>query len=232
MSSLVVIKSISNGLKVFLDKNADFDSICRELSTKISESRGFFKGAKIAVSFEERTISFEEEKRLIDAMEEAGDMTVLYSIGKDSESGESVARVVNRSFNEDSEGNCFGRLYTGSLKKGERLESEAGIIIMGDIEPGATLLSKGSIVVLGGIYGSAIVESSDEEHKYFIAASDISAERIRIGKFHYYSKEKAKWLIKPKMQPKICYCKEGTVTVEPISSDSLRRLCETVCDED
>ncbi|MBP5152172.1 MAG: septum site-determining protein MinC, partial [Lachnospiraceae bacterium] len=72
MSSLVVIKSISNGLKVFLDKNADFDSICRELSTKISESRGFFKGAKIAVSFEERTISFEEEKRLIDAMEEAG----------------------------------------------------------------------------------------------------------------------------------------------------------------
>jgi septum site-determining protein MinC len=232
MSSLVVIKSISNGLKVFLDKNADFESICRELSEKISQSKGFFKGAKIAVSFEERTISFEEEKQLIDIMEDSGDMTVLYSIGKDSESGESVARVVNRSFNEDSEGNCFGRLYTGSLKKGERLESEAGIVVMGDIEPGATLLSKGSIVVLGGIYGSAIVEASDDESKYFIAASDISAERIRIGKYHYYTKEKAKWLIKPKMQPKICYCRDGIVTVEPVSSDSLRRLSETVCDED
>ena len=231
MSSLVVIKSISNGLKVFLDKNADFDSLCKELSSKISESKGFFKGAKIAVSFDERTLSFEEEKILIDTMEDAGDMKVLYSIGKDSESGESVARVVNRSFNEDSEGNCFGKLYTGSLKKGERLESESGIVIMGDIEPGATLLSKGSIVVLGGIYGSAIVESSDEEHKYFIAASDISAERIRIGKFHYYPKEKAKWLIKPKMQPKICFCKEGSVIVEPVSTESLRRLCETVCSE-
>ncbi len=230
MNSNVTIKSFTNGLKVFMDSKVDFNSIVEEIKSKIGDSKGFFKGAKIAVSFEGRDISFEEERLLMDTMEDAGEMTILYSIGKGFDSSESVARVVNRSLNDDSGSNCFGKLYTGSLKKGERLETENGIVLLGDIEPGATLISGGSIVVLGGIYGTAVCEAEDEK-RHFIAAGNLSAERIRIGKYHLFTKEKPRWVIKPKMQAKICYCEDEQVVVAPVSTESLRKLCEKICGE-
>lgn len=228
MKSNVMIKSFSNGLKVFLDKDADLETLVKEISTKFIESRGFFKGSRIAITFEGRVLSSEEEKLLIETMETAGDMTVLYVLGTDTETNESVARVVSRSMNEENAGNGFGKLYTGSLKKGERLESESGIVVLGDVEPGAVLMSKGSILVLGGIYGTCVCEADESESKHFIAASNLSPERIRIGKYHLTVKEKPKWVIRPKMQSKICFCENEELIMAPISSESLRRLCEII----
>ncbi|MCR5278827.1 MAG: septum site-determining protein MinC [Lachnospiraceae bacterium] len=228
MKSKVVIKSFPNGLKVSLDPECTFIDILKEISDKLIESKGFFKGSKTAITFEGRALSPEEEKQLIDTMETAGDMTVLYTIETNPETLESVAKVVTRSMNEENVGNCFGKLYTGSLKKGERLETESGIIIVGDIEPGAALISKGSIVVLGGIYGTCVCEAEDSESKHFIAASNLSPERIRIGKFHLTPKERPKWVIRPKMQSKICYCENEEIVMEPISTDSLKKLCSII----
>ncbi len=226
MSSKVMIKSIPNGLKIFLDKDEKIDALVEELAAKIRDSKGFFKGARIAISFEDRVLSSEEEKELITAMEDAGEMTVLYSIGKSEELDMNVARVVNRSMNEDTSGHCFGKLYTGSLKKGERLETETGIIVAGDIEPGATLVSKGNVIVLGGIYGTCLIETEeDEEYGMFIAAGNISAERLKIGRFFMASKDKPHWVIKPKMQAKLCFCENEQLLSLPVSSDSLSRLC-------
>ena len=105
MKSNVMIKSFSNGLKVFLDKDADLETLVKEISTKFIESRGFFKGSRIAITFEGRVLSSEEEKLLIETMETAGYMTVLYVLGTDTETNESVARVVSRSMNEENAGN-------------------------------------------------------------------------------------------------------------------------------
>ena len=228
MNSHVVIKSFPNGLKIFLDKDVEFEALVKEISAKFIESKGFFKGSKIAISFEDRDLTAEEEIDLIDAMETAGDMTVLYVIGTAPDTHESVAKVVSRSMHEENAGNCFGKLYTGSLKKGERLESESGIVVVGDIEPGATLIAKGSVVVLGGIYGNCVCEAEDSESKHFIAASNISPERIRIGKYHVTPKERPKWVIRPKMQSKICYCENDEIVMEPITSESLRKLCSLI----
>ena len=216
MSSKVMIKSIPNGLKIFLDKDEKIEALTEELSAKIRDSKGFFKGARIAISFEDRVLSSEEEKELI-------------SIGKSEELDMNVARVVNRSMNEDTSGHCFGKLYTGSLKKGERLETETGIIVAGDIEPGATLVSKGSVIVLGGIYGTCLIETEeDEEYDKFIVAGNISAERLKIGRFFMASKDKPHWVIKPKMQAKLCFRENEQLLSLPVSSDSLSRLCSLI----
>ncbi len=227
-----MIKSFPNGLKVFLDRDEQFDVLVRELSSKIADSKGFFKGSRIAISFEDRKLSAEEEKILVETMETAGDMTILYVLGTDNEMNENVARVVSRSMNDDTDGKgCFGKLYTGSLHKGERLEAESGIVLLGDVEPGAVLTAHGSIVVIGGIYGTCICEVEDNEHRYFIAASNLSPERIKIGGCYVTPREKPRWVIRPRMQSRICYCEGDAIVMEPVSPDSLKKLCELIGQE-
>lgn len=229
MSSYVTIKSYPNGLKVFLSEECSFDDLKNELSEKFSASKNFFKDSKIAVSFEERLLSFDEEKELVSIMEQAGALTVMYIIGKDEETSAAFSKAVEHPMNGDLDFSYFGKLYTSSLKKGEHIEIESGVVILGDVEPGASIIAKGSIVILGGLYGSATV-SNDEDlaSEYFIAANDISAERIKICGKKYISHEKAKWLIKPKMQSKIAYVVNDEIVLENISSDVLSTVCKKI----
>ncbi|MEI3166957.1 MAG: septum site-determining protein MinC, partial [Lachnospiraceae bacterium] len=44
--------------------------------------------------------------------------------------------------------------YRGDLHRGESLESEASIVIIGDVRHGARVSAKGNIIVLGQLRGS------------------------------------------------------------------------------
>ena len=49
----------------------------------------------------------------------------------------------------------------------------------------------------------------------------MSPEKLKIGDFRYFSKEKARWGIKPKVQPKIAYVKDNQIVSEPITKELL-----------
>ena len=226
MNSNVYIKSYSNGLKVQLSDTCSFNELVSEIEVKFAESKNFFKGSKIAVSFEGRKLSFEEEKQIIKIMEQTSEMTVLYVIGKDDETALNYAKVVDRSLcaNASTPDKTFGNLYIGTLRSDERYETDEGVVVLGDIEPGATLIAAGNIVVIGGIYGSVQIKTYENLENYFIAASDISCEKIKIGDFRYHSKEKSKWLIRPKMNPKIAYYNGNQIYLENVSKETLTFL--------
>lgn len=228
MASKVMIKSYTNGLKVFLDSESKFDEILAEVDKTFSESQKFFKGSKIAVSFEGRTLTIDEEKAIINSMESNGGLKVVYIIGKDSETNENFQKALDHLPTISEESSMFGKLYCDSIKKGEHITTESGVVILGDIQPGGSIIASGNIVVLGGIYGTAICDVTDNQEKYFIAAMDISAEKIKIGDFRYVSKEKSKWVIKPKMQAKLACVNNDQVMVSPISTESLNDLCKKI----
>lgn len=228
MASKVLIKSYTNGLKVFIDKEGDFSEIVSEVKSIFSESRKFFKGSTIAVSFEERILTSEEERILINVMEENGDLKVAYIIGKDAETNEYFQKVLDHIAPLPEDSGVFGKVYYDTIKKGDHITSERGVVVLGDIQPGASLIASGNIVVLGGIYGTVICDGNDEANKYFIAAMDMSAEKIKIGDCKYTSKEKSKWVIKPKMQPKIAYVSQDQVIVDNISSEVLTKLSKSI----
>lgn len=221
----VMMKSYQNGLKIFLDENASFEDIINEVNDKFEQSKKFFKNSKIAVSFEGRSLTYEEEILLVSAMEKSGELSVVYIVGKDAETNEYFQKALEHAVSSEGNEASFGKLYCNSLKKGEHLETESGVIILGDVEPGASIIAKGSIVILGGLYGAAVCNVIENEEKYFIAAMDVSCERLKIGSKKYFSLEKAKWLIKPKMQAKIAYINEGNILLDSISSDTLKKIC-------
>lgn len=223
MISNVCIKSFKNGLKIFLNEDCSFEEINNELSTKFLESQDFFKGGRIAVSFEGRLLSDSEEKILVKSIEENGKLTVLYIVGKDDKTKETFLKTVEKPV-KDYSGLNVGKIITGSLKKGERIDTENSVVVLGDVEPGASIVSKGNIIVLGGIYGTAVIDPEQSPDKCFIAASDVSAELIKIGGYKYYSKERPKWVVKPKMVSKVAFVQNHQVTLEPISRDILKIL--------
>ena len=60
---------------------------------------------------------------------------------------------------------------------------------------------------------------------HFVAALEMSPEKLKIGDFKYFTKEKGtRWSIKPKVQPKIAYVREERVVIDSITKELLSEL--------
>lgn len=49
----------------------------------------------------------------------------------------------------------------------------------------------------------------------------MSPEKLKIGDFKYHAKEKSKWGIKPKVQPKIAYVKNKKIVMDSLTKELL-----------
>lgn len=212
----ITIKSFSNGIKVFIDSEASFDEILSEVNKKFTESAGFFKNSKLAVSLEGRSLSEEEERQIINAMESCASMSVLYIIGKDDESAISYKKNIEKPYFETDNYSQSCEIYKGNVKKNIVLDFSSSVIIVGDVEPGACVKSTNDIIILGGLYGSAYA-GTDAANSSFVFSAELSPERLLIGPYRYITKEKPFWSIKPKYQNKIAYVSENKVVVDACS---------------
>ena len=80
-------------------------------------------------------------------------------MGKDEELDRFYSKAVN-AFVRMQE-NASAQFYRGTLRRGQMLETESGIIILGDVEAGASVISTGSIVVLGALRGNAYISGKE-----------------------------------------------------------------------
>lgn len=68
MSQSVTIKSNKYGINLVLDPEIGFDELLKDVVEKFKASSTFFKNAKLALSFEGRKLSEEEEQQIISAL--------------------------------------------------------------------------------------------------------------------------------------------------------------------
>lgn len=224
MKNAVIIKSFPNGLSIFLDSELPFPQLLEEIAMKFRESANFFKDASMVLSFEGRELSDQEERQIADTITSNSRLNIVCIIGKNEETDKIYVRALQQlSFHQEVLENA-GQFYKGTLKDGQILETENSIIVLGDVYPGACVISSKDIVVLGGLFGKAYAGGNGEEG-HFVAALEMSPEKLKIGDFRYKNSEKqSKWPIKPKIQPKIAYVKDARVILEPITKELLSDL--------
>ncbi len=224
MKNAVIIKSFPNGLSIFLDSELPFSQLLEEIAMKFRESANFFKDASMVLSFEGRELSDQEERQIADTISANSRLNIVCIMGKDEETDKNYVRALQQlSFHQEVLENA-GQFYKGTLKDGQILETENSIIVLGDIYPGACVISSKDIVVLGGLYGQAYGGGNGEEG-HFVAALEMSPEKLKIGDFKYKISEKqSKWSIRPKIQPKIAFVKDARVIIEPITKELLSDL--------
>ena len=85
-----------------------------------------------------------------------------------------------------------GQFYRGSLKDGQILETEGDIVILGSVEEGAKIISTKDIIVLGRLAGNAYAGGDGRDH-HFIAALEMTPQKLKIGDFKYKTKESRLW---------------------------------------
>lgn len=221
MKQSVIIKSFPNGIVLHLSEADTFEEILQETAIRFRESRDFFKDARMALSIKGRKLTEEEENALLNVISENSDIHILCLVSDDEDTDRMFVKAISETdFSEDGNGNSAGQFYKGTLKNGEVLETESSIVILGDVYPGSAIISARDIIVLGGLYGEAYAGGNGSDGHY-VAALEMSPEKLKIGDFKYHAKEKSKWSIRPKVQPKIAYVKNNKIVMDSLTKELL-----------
>ncbi len=229
MSQAVIIKSNKYGIHLILDKDISFQALLDAVVEKFKESEKFFKGAKLAISFEGRTLTPEQEMALIDAVTANTDIEILCIVDNDPKHEEYIRQQIEACQASVQQPYMDGstQFYRGTLRSGQTIESESGIVVVGDVNPGATVMANGSIVVLGAVKGNVCAGLGGDESS-FIVALDMDPIQIRIGNIlakspdKPFGRKKVKRKVKEaSMNPQIAYTKDGTICIEPLTKELL-----------
>ncbi len=225
MKNSVIIKSLPSGIVLHLDAELPFEQLLLDIAVKFKESSRFFKDATMALSFKGRLLSEEEEKQILDVISENSDIHIACLVGEDEETQRQFVKALSQSgFSSEESIGSEGQFYRGTLKNGQMLETESSIVILGDVYPGSAIVSAKNIIVLGGLYGEAYA-GGNGDMRHYVAALEMSPEKLKIGDFKYISKEKtSKWSIKPKVQPKIAYVKNNKIVMDSLTKELLGEL--------
>lgn len=178
MKDPVLIKSNRYGICIYFDPDLPFQDLLLAAVDKFSASAAFFDHARMAVQFEGRTFTKEEQQRMTSAIEEAAKIVILCLVEENTPTERFHRRILEESL--DRLWDRDGLFYRGTLRRKQILESEKSIVIIGDVEAGAAVVSKGSVVVTGTVYGSVTAGASGDRGSV-IAARSMRPQRLRIG---------------------------------------------------
>lgn len=219
MNNSVVIKGNKYGIIVVLSPEVPFDELKLLVAEKFRESSKFFENAKMAISFEGRKLTNEEQKEILDIIGDNADMHIVCVIDNDTETEETMRKTLEQKLLELS--NNTGQFYKGILRSGASLEFETSVIIIGDVNQGARVVSKGNIIVLGSLKGNAFAGATGNTNS-FVVALDMNPTQIRIADTIARAPDKpAKQEVK---EAKIAFLEEGNIYIEPLNKNILRDI--------
>ncbi|MCI8464591.1 MAG: septum site-determining protein MinC [Lachnospiraceae bacterium] len=220
MRQTVIIKGNNYGLSVFLDPNLPMEELLLEIREKFQESARFFRGAKMAISFEGRILTTEEINAIVNTICENSEIEISCVIDTDKAREAFFKKILEEKAGEETNGQPFGngQFYRGTLRSGQVLEAEGSIIILGDVNPGARVVAKGNIIVLGTLRGTAIAGLGGKRHA-IVVALEMEPIQIRIGEVTTRLGGRKKF----SDGAQIAYLDLGNIHIEP--------LCKRVIDE-
>lgn len=219
MNNSVIIKGNKYGIVVVLDDVLNFEELKEEIAEKFRESAKFFDKAQMAISFEGRGLTNDEQREILNIIGSETDLHVVCVIDNDPEKEVVFKKALNDKLMDLS--NSTGQFYKGNLRSGQVLESETSIIVIGDVKAGARVVSKGNIIVLGSLKGTVFAGATGNINS-FVVALDMSPGQIRIADTIARSpdnpvKESAK-------ETKIAFLEDGNIYIEPFSKDVLNDI--------
>lgn len=202
------------------------ETLLAELREKFRGSRQFFGNMQVGLAFSGKELTEEEENAILDVIEENSDLQIVCLIGEDEKIRYLLEEALEEKSPPEEEAGLDGQFYRGTLKKGQSLETEHSVIILGDVNPGAKIFSRKDIIVLGALFGEVHAGiGSEEDDSHFVCALEFSPEKLRIGSYKYKKKpEKHFWPDSYKKSPKIAALQGEEIIVKPVTKELLGKL--------
>ena len=106
------------------------------------------------------------------------------SVGEPYSGSKKFASRTARMLGDDLfyEDDANAKIFFGTLRSGQRLETPFSLIVVGDVNPGADLVAGGDIIVFGGLRGTAHASAYDDDaFDRVIIALQMQPMQLRIG---------------------------------------------------
>lgn len=232
-----MIKGSSNGITVVLDNDMPFEELLDNISEKFKNASKFFNNANMAISFNGRDLSSEEEKRILDIISEVSDLNIVCVLDNDNEIKEVYENAVRKAMSsielaapaveKQPKSECM--FYKGTLRSGQIFEADGSVVVLGDVNPGGKVVAKGSVIVLGSLKGN-IFAGVDGNENAFVVALEMSPMQIKIGDIIARSSDagsvktsKGRNKVKV-LEPKIAYVYDQNIYIEDLEQNALEDI--------
>ena len=218
MHNAVVIKSSKAGMTVILDPDLPFGELLEAIGKKFSESARFWGSVQMTLTLEGRDLTAAQEFAIVDTITKNSQIEVLCLLDTDAERIERCEKALNDKLMELN--SQTGQFYRGTLKRGDCLESEASIVIIGNVDHGARVTAKGNVVVLGELKGTVTAGVSGNPQAVVLAL-DMAPLQIRIGDLSSRFNERNKRLGRG---PMIALVEDGAIVMRSLKKSFLNNM--------
>lgn len=218
MRNAVVIKSSKAGMTVILDPELPFDELLDAIGKKFSESARFWGSVQMTLTLEGRDLTAAQEFAIVDTITKNSQIEVLCLLDTDAERIERCEKALNDKLMELN--SQTGQFYRGTLKRGDCLESEASIVIIGNVDHGARVTAKGNVIVLGELKGTVTAGVSGNPQAVVLAL-DMAPLQIRIGDLSSRFNERNKRLGRG---PMIALVEDGAIVMRSLKKSFLNNM--------
>ncbi|MGM0471355.1 MAG: septum site-determining protein MinC [Bacillota bacterium] len=158
-------------LVVTLDQNLEFQYLIDSLQEKVEQAESFFINSRIRIELENRNITAEQRKELVDIFASLPGLSVIEITN---------SKLMEQEQQVESDSQLPTLLLDRTLRSGQSITYEGNIVIKGDVNPGAKVTAYGDILVLGSFrgVGHAGVDGNQEAT---IAAFSLRPIQLRIA---------------------------------------------------
>ena len=208
-------------MNLILNDQVPFETLLEEIGQKFNKSKAFFGNVSVALSFEGRALDAAEEAAVVDIIHANSDINVVCIMVKTADSDRLFVKALQNVARQIPDGE-EGFFFQGSLVDENELEKEQSIVILGDVNAGCVVRSTGSIIVLGGLYGQAYA-GIEGNARAFVAALEMSPEKIKIGDFKYTENGK-KHSFGSKAKARIAYVQNNKIVFDKFTKEMLASL--------
>ncbi len=174
MKNCVSINLKKDKIVIKLSDNADHQDIVECLKKKLPELKKLYKDEKTPINVTGRILKNKEIDEIQDIIKEKIDVEIDFDMPKTL-----GLHGIKRTF-EKNIAVSETKFHRGSLRSGQKIESEGSIVIIGDVNSGAEVIASDHIIVLGSLRGLAHAGAKGNTQA-IIAAGLIDTVQIRIA---------------------------------------------------
>lgn len=174
MNTDVLFEKKDEKLIITINKSSNYKDIKEKISQILDASLDLFDNIKEPITIKGKRLQDNEEKEILNMISKKTDLKV--TVERPKRLG---LATINNIFNKDTMISNT-KVFTGTVRSGQRLEFEGSIILLGDVNAGSEVVAEQNIIVLGDIRGH-VHAGAKGNRSAFIAANSINPTQLRIS---------------------------------------------------
>lgn len=173
-SNYVSINLRKDEIVIKLDENAEQEQIISALKKKLPELKKLYKDEKTPIRVMGKILKNKEIDQIQELIKEKIDVEIEFDMPK-SLGLSSIKRAFDKEIAMSET-----KFHRGSLRSGQKMETEGSLVILGDVNSGAEVMASDNIVVLGALRGLAHAGAKGNKQA-IIAAGLFDSVQVRIA---------------------------------------------------